>query len=296
MALVLPAPADAVADGAGPRAGGVGTCASGGDGDGDGLLVKSYGREDFSDDAVTEVLPGLAWVVPGMLSDGECDEWIRAGTEHGIGFSQYQGSSYRTAKRTIEYVNEDMSALAFARLPAELLAAVRPTCMGTETVGLHSNWRVLRYDPGDQFPAHTDQQDEVATKGADGVTTRVRSTHTLLLALSGCDAASGGATRFFPTGRLDEAVDVNLPRGYGLVFQQKGLLHSGMPVQSGVKFVAQAGVLRALPLTGKVETPHVFKFAFNLGYKTQESDSHSILTKQGQICHCAECVRERGAQ
>ena len=39
-----------------------------------------------------------------------------------------------------------------------------------------------------------------------------------------------------------------LPRGYGLIFQQRGLLHAGLPViGEGVKYIAQAGLLRAEP-------------------------------------------------
>ena len=44
-----------------------------------------------------------------------------------------------------------------------------------------------------------------------------------------------------------DTVDVLLPQGYGLVFQQKGMLHAGLPVKSGPKYIAQAGVLRADP-------------------------------------------------
>ena len=43
-------------------------------------------------------------------------------------------------------------------------------------------------------------------------------------------------------------VDVCLPQGWALVFQQKGLLHAGLPVEGeGAKYIAQAGVLRAEP-------------------------------------------------
>ena len=40
-------------------------------------------------------------------------------------------------------------------------------------------------------------------------------------------------------------IDICLPQGYALVFQQRGLLHAGQPVTGdGVKYIAQAGLLR----------------------------------------------------
>ena len=36
-------------------------------------------------------------------------------------------------------------------------------------------------------------------------------------------------------------------QGAGLVFQQRGQLHAGLPVSSGEKWIAQAGLLRGEP-------------------------------------------------
>jgi hypothetical protein len=41
----------------------------------------------------------------------------------------------------------------------------------------------------------------------------------------------GGATRLFVDGNYTgNTVDVLLPQGFGLVFQQKEMLHAGLPV------------------------------------------------------------------
>ena len=54
--------------------------------------------------------------------------------------------------------------------------------------------------------------------------------------------------------------DVCLPQGWGLVFQQKGLLHAGLPVDGdGAKYIAQAGLLRAEPNYTAMETA-IFKY------------------------------------
>ena len=88
---------------------------------------------------------------------------------------------------------------------------------------------------------------------------RETTSHTVLLYLS--DGFCGGATRFFPTNNFDdasEAIDVVLPPGGILVFQQVGLLHCGMPIQEGIKFIAQSGILRGQP-EGKLK-PAVFRY------------------------------------
>ena len=62
------------------------------------------------------------------------------------------------------------------------------------------------------------------------------------------------------TGRT---VDICVPQGWALVFQQRGLFHAGMPLKgAGTKYIAQAGVLRGEPEPGVVTGPtSVFKYA-----------------------------------
>ena len=38
-----------------------------------------------------------------------------------------------------------------------------------------------------------------------------------------------------------------LPKGGMLVFQQLDILHCGLPVENGIKFIAQTGLLRRQP-------------------------------------------------
>ena len=53
----------------------------------------------------------------------------------------------------------------------------------------------------------------------------------------------GGATRFFSVRALDKFVDVNPQPGACLVFQHRGLLHSGEEVESGVKYTLRSDVM-----------------------------------------------------
>ena len=113
--------------------------------------------------------------------------------------------------------------------------------------GLHPNWRIAQYEAGDYFAAHMDQADSLTLRVGDQKE-RLTSSHTVLVALSDRAAMRGGATRLFPTGKYDDsAIDVELPRGYALVFEQS-LLHTGLAVTHGSKYILQSGLLRSEPL------------------------------------------------
>ena len=84
---------------------------------------------------------------------------------------------------------------------------------------------------GQFFSAHYDQSDSLTIKDPNSKRgkRRLNSFQTLLIALSSREegGVEGGETRLFPEGRYDDsAIDVELPRGWGLVFDHR-LLHAG---------------------------------------------------------------------
>merc|ERR1712106_246364 len=207
--------------------------------------------DTFSDDSVTEVLSGKAWVVPYLLSEEECEQLITAGEEWGFKESKSFGAELvRTSRRTDNWANEELSIKLNRKLPEDLLTAVENTVPFTSVRGIHPNWRVASYQQGETFPAHQDQADSVTVQHPEKVKQRFTSSHTLLIYLRRIgEQFEGGATRLFPSGSYTEdPIDICLPQGWGLVFQQMGLLHAGLPVEgSGSKYIAQAGLLRAEP-------------------------------------------------
>ena len=232
-------------------------------------VALTFGGAELSPVKVTAVVPGKAWVVPSMLDANECAAQIRlgeaAGLEPAIAASGAVG--LRTSKRTNNHMSPETSAQLGQRLPDELLAQVEASPPHTCVRGLHPNWRIGRYDASDYFAAHMDQADSLTLQSAesDGESSskkeRLTSSHTVLIALSERAATEGGATRLFPTGKYDDtAVDVLLPRGYALVFEQT-LLHSGLAVTQGTKYILQAGLLRGEPPAGRPVRNSTFKFA-----------------------------------
>mmetsp|Transcript_114339 Transcript_114339/g.356050 ORF Transcript_114339/g.356050 Transcript_114339/m.356050 type:complete len:326 (-) Transcript_114339:166-1143(-) len=235
-------------------------------------LVGGNGRE-IRVDGITTVIPERAWVVPQLLSEEECAELARLGEEFGLESARASSGSQglRLNKRTANYWNPGLAALVANRLPEALLEVIEETKPHTSVRGIHPNWRVARYDPGDYFAAHYDQADSLTMQAEQGKE-RYDSSHTLLISLSRRSDLAGGATRLWPTGTYDDtAVDVELPQGYALVFQQR-LLHAGLAVRSGTKHIAQVGVLRGVPqrVSG---APSTFRFGPGLDFASSNGGS-----------------------
>jgi len=205
---------------------------------------RTFSREELcaATGRVVEVLPGRCWVVPCTITPRECDEWIHRGAEFGLEQNYSATKELRSNTRTKDFVNTAMARLLRRRLPNELIAALAASSPGTEVCSVYEELRVTQYTVGQLFRPHCDDsvfRPEDTEYGKRGET----STHTVLAVLS--EDFEGGATRFWPTGRYKNAVDVTAPLGSILVFEQRTLLHEGMVVTSGVKHVAQTGLMRA---------------------------------------------------
>jgi len=224
-------------------------------------------EDTFSSETFTEVLDGKGWVIPNFISLEECEELINLGEGWGIGkdYRFPHERELRTSERTNNYCNDELTVRLNKRLTEDFLKVVEKTPPFTSVRGIHPNWRIARYRVGEMFNAHQDQADSVIVQHPERVRQRYTSSHTLLINLKrkGVDF-DGGATRFFLDGTYNgKTVDICLPQGYALVFQQKNMFHAGMPVVgSGVKYIAQAGLLRGEPDPGVITGPvSIFKYA-----------------------------------
>jgi len=221
-------------------------------------------------ESFVQVLPGRCWVVPDVLTALECEEWICRAQTHGLEPSK--AAAARHNSRTKDFIDLDMAQLVWSRFPLELLHEVGMTPPNTDVRNVHEEWRISRYQPGQFFRAHYDENYtrgyQRDSHGSDRIIRNLRgeqgetSSHTLLLILS--DDFSKGATRFWPTGNYDEAVDVMAPRGSMLVFEQVNLLHEGCVLEEGMKFVAQGALMRAPPPDF---IPHPNRSTFDKGFR-----------------------------
>lgn len=216
---------------------------------------KTFDR--FSSEGITEVLPGKAWVLPNVFTPEECQDVIQRGQAWGLRGSK--NSEIRSNKRTNDYMDFSLSTMVKGKLTSELLDRLEQTWPFTGVRAVHPNWRVASYLAGEQFVPHYDNSDHMHIVTEAGAKERLVTSHTLLIFLTDRDTFEGGATRLYPNGRYDEgSVDVMLPQGWGLVFQQKGMLHAGAEVVQGNKWIAQAGILRGQSEEIR-EAPSLFK-------------------------------------
>lgn len=219
---------------------------------------QTFTREDLraATGELVEILPGRCWVVPGAMTSGECEEWIRRGAAFGLEQNNSATCGLRSNTRTKDFVNTGMARLLRERLPDALIAAIGATSPGSQVSSVYEELRVTQYTPGQFFRAHYDDsvfRPAATESGERGET----STHTVLAVLS--EDFVGGATRFWPLGSYEHAVDVLAPRGSLLVFEQRTLLHEGATIVSGVKHVAQTGLMRA-PVRGEAPKPVLFQW------------------------------------
>lgn len=245
--------------------------------------------DSFDPNGITEVVEGKAWVVPGILSPQECEDILKKGEESGMSHMAI-GKTPRTSRRTSNYWAPWISHMVIPGLPDQLLDRLEETVPYSAVRGIHPNWRVASYGVGETFPAHYDQADSMTLVGEEEGTREVcTSSHTLLIYLSPTGSFAGGATRLFLSGKYDQdTLDIKLPQGYGLVFQQKGMLHAGLDVVQPVgacKYIAQAGLLRA---PGQVlGAPSVFKVGpgLDLDYKADRAKGEEVQRKLMELAN-----------
>jgi len=222
-----------------------------------------------------EVLPGRCWVVSNALTEEECSALVDSAERHGFNPSAFVAGG-RANSRTKNFYDLKTCELIWSRLPDQLLAEVSKTAPFNELRSVHEAWRVSKYTPGQFFRPHYDESytrgcsiDGVDVSNENGEHGEV-SSHTVLVILT--DSYTGGATRFWPTGCYDEAIDVTGPKGSLLVFQQLDLLHEGCPLSSGQKIVAQGALMRAPVAEVSKYTP-TFTTGFRYGPGPQEEFS-----------------------
>jgi Rps23 Pro-64 3,4-dihydroxylase Tpa1-like proline 4-hydroxylase len=98
---------------------------------------------------------------------------------------------------------------------------------------LNERLSYLRYGAGNYFRGHCDGQLELPDGRKSRVTVQV---------YLGNDDVEGGATRFWDQ-KQKNWYDVDPKKGRVLIFQQRGLWHSGEDVIKGTKFTLRSDLL-----------------------------------------------------
>ncbi|KAE9400955.1 hypothetical protein BT96DRAFT_919106 [Gymnopus androsaceus JB14] len=138
-------------------------------------------------------------------------------------------------ERVLPFVEKDIGVIKEGSKWARIVGGGNGTQVrGTwNLVGLNERLSFLRYGPGHFFKDHMDGRLELP----DGRKSRV----TIQVYLNGSDSdvIEGGTTRFCDpgySGNDPKYLDVEPKIGRALIFQQRGLYHSGESVQKGLKY------------------------------------------------------------
>ncbi|KAF8183628.1 hypothetical protein BJ912DRAFT_1023160 [Pholiota molesta] len=171
-------------------------------------------------------------------------EWKQAAVHYGLGADQnYVDKDYRDSDRILRFDNPAADKLyeklkpyvqELVKIQAgekwEGIVGVPGHVEGTwECVGINERLSFLKYGTGHFFGPHCDGQLALP----DGRKARV----TLQIYL-GEDGVEGGATRIY--GYKDRIFDVEPRKGRVLIFQQRGVYHSGEKVTKGLKYTLRS--------------------------------------------------------
>jgi len=180
-----------------------------------------------------------------LIALAESDQqWKQAAVHYGLGPNQnYVDTDYRNSLRILRFDHEAADKIYQRLLPyVQDMVRIQPGDEWAGIVGSHGNvegtWDLvginerlsfLRYEKGNYFRPHCDSLQELP----DGRRARV----TLQIYL-GEDGVKGGATRIL--GNKGRYIDIEPKKGRVLIFQHKGLLHSGEDVVEGVKYAVRS--------------------------------------------------------
>ena len=117
---------------------------------------KTFLPADLNKNDITEIIPGRAWVLSNVLDSEECEDWIARGEAAGI-FAPPSKNTVRTASRTLHYYDSGMSSQVRAKLTTDFISNIEQSRPGSAFRGIHDNWKIVKYHPGQSFPAHYDQ-------------------------------------------------------------------------------------------------------------------------------------------
>ncbi|KAI1925518.1 hypothetical protein LOZ58_006001 [Ophidiomyces ophidiicola] len=228
----------------------------------------TFNHIDFATSPLHEYKDHYAVVLDNVLSPSECDEllslaeqsveepgddpWKPALVNVGAGHEVLH-TDYRNSDRII-WDNETVVSRLLSRCfqadgikeRVSIIAGTQcRTMLGKRALDAGERWRIvklndrmrfLRYGKGQFFRPHCD--------GAYATETQ-RTFYTLHLYLNGPTDANplrGGATTFWSSDEK-RRVDVHPKTGSVLIFQHRGLLHSGDDVLEGIKYTMRSDIM-----------------------------------------------------
>ncbi|KAI9728466.1 MAG: hypothetical protein M1828_003868 [Chrysothrix sp. TS-e1954] len=232
------------------------------------LTIKKI---DFAAEGLPEYSAASAWILENVLSPFECaellklaessaqpgdngDKWrpamVNMGPNH-----EMMAPDYRNSDRIVwdhpEVMAQIMDRCFQAEGLREQLCEVvgNESCLGKSAAKVNEKWvftrpnermRFLRYREGQFFQRHCDGSYEHIKPEQN---LYERSLFTLHLYLSSDEGLKGGSTAFFAGHNEAKRMEVMAKMGRVLIFQHRGLVHSGEMVVGGEKLTMRTDLM-----------------------------------------------------
>jgi len=221
---------------------------------------------DFSNTPLRDDYKGYyIKVIDNVFTPEECAElialaesdqqWKQAAVHYGTGPNDnYVDTEYRNSQRILRFDKQAAAKIQERLLPYvpelikiqpgdkwETVVAKRGELDETwELAGVNERLSFLRYEKGNYFRPHCDGPLYLPDGRQAGATIQV---------YLGEDEIEGGATRILGH-HDDKYVDIEPKKGRVLIFQQRGVYHSGEDVVKGVKYALRSDFLYHVKYSG----------------------------------------------
>jgi 2OG-Fe(II) oxygenase superfamily len=184
-------------------------------------FLATHSSDDFE---LQKILKDV-YVVPNLLSSDECNTLIES-------FENADSIERLRTRNRIMFESEKLAEWLWDRIENfyehnQITDEYGDTW---EAYGLNDRFRMVRYDPNDEFSIH---EDGWYTKDYNN-----RSFATAMVYLNDVPEEKGGSTTF-----TDHSIKLQPAQGLGFVFLVDGIIHKGDPLTSGVKYILRTDVM-----------------------------------------------------
>jgi prolyl 4-hydroxylase len=185
-----------------------------------------------------DLVPGRSWLLHNVLTKEECEHFINVTEKEGYQDSADYAYMYRDRDNDRLMLDDPVLSKKVWKRIKDFIPDIGPC----KKKNLNERWRFCRYKAGQYFGKH-----------CDGVFTRSRTEASMLtlmiyLNTSGEDF-KGGETVFYdwkagsPLNTSKPTQVITPAAGLCLVFHQQTMLHEGMPIKEGVKYIMRSDVM-----------------------------------------------------
>ncbi|PFH47529.1 hypothetical protein AMATHDRAFT_151851 [Amanita thiersii Skay4041] len=213
-------------------------------------LARDYPRDKFYIKVIDSLFTKEECNALIRFAETGSSPWKQAALNYGLGSNEsYVNTKYRNSERILKF-DHDVARWIYERLWPYVSDVNVLECRGKwegivrgpgvipgerwKMVGANERLTFLKYGPGNYFKEHFDGQIALP----DGRNARI----TVQVYLNGDDELEGGATRLW-SGDMKRWMDVEPRVGRVLIFQQRGVLHSGEEVKKGYKYALRTDLL-----------------------------------------------------